>query len=70
MDKAVEAARTADLGYFQALEPDALQKLCKKKDEDQRSLFHTACANGNLELVQLLGANGGLRQVNDEDDEV
>lgn len=39
------------------------------KDEDERSLLHSACASGSLQLVQWL-VERGANQVNAADEEV
>ena len=54
MEPAAEAAREGNLQYFQTLDVDELAALCRKRDEDRRSLLHSATASGNLELVQHL----------------
>lgn len=69
MELAVEAARTGDLLYFTSLPADQLVPLLKRRDEDLRSLLHTACGSGNLQLVQFL-LDHGASQVNDPDEEV
>ncbi|GLI62660.1 hypothetical protein VaNZ11_005335 [Volvox africanus] len=70
MEKAAERAREGDLSYFEALPADELTRLCRRKDEDQRSLLHNAALSGCLELLQLLVARGaGAGVVNDQDDE-
>lgn len=69
MERAVEAARQGDLSYFSPLPADELSKLLKLKDEDQRSLLHTACGS-NLGLVQFLAVRGAQQHVNDVDEEV
>lgn len=66
----MEAARSGDLPYFQGLPADQLAPLLRRKDEDERSLLHTACGSGNLELVQLLVERGAGGVVNDADEEV
>lgn len=71
MDKAAERAREGDLAYFESLPADELNRLCRRKDEDCRSLLHNAAMSGCLELVQLLVTGGGAAAaVNDKDDEV
>ncbi|KAL4857468.1 26S proteasome non-ATPase regulatory subunit 10 [Chlorella vulgaris] len=57
MDRAVEAARQGDLAYFTALPPADLQAVLSKRDDDERSVLHTACATSNFELVQFLVDN-------------
>ncbi|KAG2425713.1 hypothetical protein HXX76_013555 [Chlamydomonas incerta] len=69
MDKAAEKAREGDLAYFETLSPEELTRLCKRKDEDQRSLLHNAVTSGNLELCQLLVTRGGSAAVVDDQDE-
>ncbi|GIL69535.1 hypothetical protein Vretimale_13554 [Volvox reticuliferus] len=70
MDKAAERAREGDLPYFESLPADELMRLCRRKDEDQRSLLHSAALSGCVELLQLLVARGAAAAaVNDQDDE-
>lgn len=55
MIRAAEAARAGDINYFtHALDQDQLNLVCGKKDEDGRTLLHSASTSGNVELVQLL----------------
>ncbi len=67
-DAIIEAARKGDLPFFASYPEIAL--LASSKDEDNRSLLHTASTAGNLELVKLLAEAGGKYHVNDADDEV
>ncbi|KAG2494023.1 hypothetical protein HYH03_007948 [Edaphochlamys debaryana] len=70
MEKAAQHARDGDLAYFESLPEDDLVRLCKRKDEDDRSLLHSAAGSGNLELVQLLVTKGQSgSKVNDQDEE-
>lgn len=70
MDKAAERARQGDLSYFESLGTAELERLSTRKDEDGRSLLHTAASSGSLELVELIAGHGGRALVNDKDDEV
>ena len=68
----VDAARKGDLQHFQCLDDAGqLSAFAGKKDEDGRSLLHTACTSGSLDLVQLIVDRcDGKAVVNDADDEV
>ena len=71
MDRAVEAARQGDLIFFSSLPEDQLAALVTQKDEDERSLLHTACASSNPALVQYLADQPGAKGlVNAADEEV
>lgn len=71
MDKASEQARQGNLAYFESLNSEQLIELVVKKDEDGRSLLHSAAVSGNLELLQLLASLGrGKTMVDVPDDEV
>lgn len=52
----------------QALGTDEIARLLKRKDEDGRTLLHTAAARGHTEIVELLLDAGG--SCNTADDEV
>ncbi|GAX80562.1 hypothetical protein CEUSTIGMA_g7999.t1 [Chlamydomonas eustigma] len=69
MNKAVEAAREGNLALFQSI--DGLESLLSKVDEDGRSLLHTACTSGSLELVKFIVDRSGKKSslANTEDDE-
>ena len=54
MERAAEAAREGNAQYFVNLNGDDLQALVRKKDEDGRTLLHSAAVGGNIQLVQLL----------------
>jgi 26S proteasome non-ATPase regulatory subunit 10 len=55
MIRAAEAARAGDVDFFKhMLDSDQLKSLCGRKDEDGRTLLHSASTSGNVELVQLL----------------
>ena len=56
--------------YFQGLSAEQLAQLIARRDEDERTLLHTACGSGNLQLVQFLADHGAAGQVNDGDEEV
>jgi ankyrin repeat protein len=70
MYEAAAKARAGDLAYFQALSALELGSLLVGRDEDGRTLLHTAAAEGHLELLQLLIAAGATKVVNKHDDEV
>lgn len=73
MNQAVDAARQGQLSYLAGLDADTLKALCRKKDEDHRSLLHTACGSGQLEVVQLLAQAMQDRcagAINDADEDV
>lgn len=50
---AFAAAREGNISYFQSLPDEELKVLCRKKDEDGRSLLHWACTSGNVDIVRL-----------------
>lgn len=57
--------------YFDGLAREGeLEFLVTAKDEDGRTLLHTAAANGHLELLSLLARAGAGKVVNKQDDEV
>ena len=70
MFEAAVKARDGDLGYFQALPTPELSSLLVGRDEDGRTLLHTAAAAGHLELLQLLIAAGAAKVASKHDDEV
>ena len=70
MYEAAEFARQGNVDYFKAMSELELQALTIGRDEDGRTLLHTAAANGFLGLVQLLAAHGAARVVSKQDDEV
>lgn len=70
MEAAADAARRGDVLYFAGLPAEQVAPLLRQKDEDQRSLLHTAAASGSVELVQWLVDHGAAGVVNDADDEV
>lgn len=69
MEKAGQHAREGDLQYISSLPEDELARLCRRKDEDGRSLLHSASSSGNLELVQLIAGRGGKDMLHDSDEE-
>ena len=70
MFEAVEHARNGNVGYFETLTPPELAALLVGRDEDGRTLLHTAAANGYLPLVQLLAERGASKVADKQDDEV
>lgn len=70
MYEAAERAREGDVDYFRSLTPQELSSLIVGRDEDGRTLFHTAAANGHMELLQLLAGSGATKVANKQDDEV
>jgi hypothetical protein len=70
MFEASARARAGDVPYFGTLAPGELEFLVAGKDEDGRTLLHTAAANGHLELLELLARAGAGKVVNKADDEV
>lgn len=69
MEKLADACRNGDLATIQAVPADELWRLCRKQDEDGRSLLHSAAASGNLELVQYLVDHGAASQLNVADED-
>lgn len=69
MERAAEAAREGDIAYFQSLPAEKVTTLCYKKDEDGRSLLHTACTSGSVELVGILLERSKASSINDQDDD-
>ncbi|KAG7671397.1 hypothetical protein Ndes2437A_g04051 [Nannochloris sp. 'desiccata'] len=69
MERAAEAAREGNAQYFFNLGDDELIKLCQKRDEDGRSLLHSAVVGGNMHLVQLLVERCGNERINSQDSE-
>lgn len=70
MYEAAGKARDGDLAYFKSLSALELGSLLVGRDEDGRTLLHTAAAEGHLELLQLLIAAGSGKVANKHDDEV
>lgn len=70
MFEAAGHAREGDVAYFKALTPAELSSLIVGRDEDGRTLFHTAAANGHLELLDLLAGSGATKVAEKQDDEV
>lgn len=70
MYEAAEKARTGDVEYFAALSDAEMRALIVGRDEDGRTLLHTAAANGFADLVDLLARTGAAKVVNKQDDEV
>lgn len=70
MFEAADHARSGDVAYFRGLTPSELTSLIVGRDEDGRTLFHTAAANGHLELLELLAGSGAAKVANKQDDEV
>ena len=70
MFEAVEYARNGNVDYFETLTPPELAALLVGRDEDGRTLLHTAAANGCLPLVQLLAERGASKVADKQDDEV
>lgn len=54
MQRAADAAREGNAQYFLDLSAEGLQELCPRKDEDGRTLLHSAAVGGNLQLISLL----------------
>ena len=54
MQRAADAAREGNAQNFMDMNDEDLQALCSQKDEDGRTLLHSAAVGGNLLLVQLL----------------
>eukprot|EP00878_Enallax_costatus_P046120 GHUV01055724.1.p2 GENE.GHUV01055724.1~~GHUV01055724.1.p2 ORF type:complete len:116 (-),score=26.47 GHUV01055724.1:229-576(-) len=69
MFEAADHARKGDVAYFRGLTAAELTSLIVGRDEDGRTLFHTAAANGHLELLELLAGFGATKVANKQDDE-
>lgn len=69
MFEAAVRARDGDVAYFKGLQPGELSSLIVGRDEDGRTLFHTAAANGHLELLELLAGSGATKVADKQDDE-
>eukprot|EP00798_Chlamydomonas_sp_ICE-L_P005531 gene5531-4165_t len=69
MNKAADEARAGHLAYFESLSEEELKGLISKKDEDGRSLLHTAAASGKIELSQFLASKGCDKYIDDADEE-
>jgi 26S proteasome non-ATPase regulatory subunit 10 len=69
MERAVEAARQGDLLHFSSLPAGELAALITKRDDDERSLLHTACSTPNTDLVQFLVDHGAAQCVKWADEE-
>lgn len=67
---AAERARAGDVAYFESLTPQEWNALIVGKDEDGRTLLHTAAANGHLDLLELIASHGAAKVVDKQDDEV
>lgn len=70
MYEAAQHARAGDIDYFRNLAPQEIQVLIVGRDEDGRTLLHTAAAGGHTALVELLAEGGAGKVVNKQDDEV
>lgn len=70
MYEAASKAREGDTAYFDGLAGPELSALVVGRDEDGRTLLHTAAATGNMPLVDLLAQHGAAKVVNKQDDEV
>lgn len=68
-DAAVKA-REGDVQYFQNMPAAELNSLLVGRDEDGRTLLHTAAAQGHLKLLQLLIDAGAAKVASKHDDEV
>lgn len=70
MFEASERAREGDVAYFKAMPTLELSSLLVGRDEDGRTLLHTAAAQGYMELLELLISAGSAKVLNKHDDEV
>jgi ankyrin repeat protein len=70
MYEAAAKARDGDLAYFRALSEVELTSLVVGRDEDGRTLLHTAAARGDLDLMVLLLGAGSAKVASKHDDEV
>lgn len=71
MQEASERARDGDLEYFQSLEIESLKALCRARDEDGRSLLHSAVVARSLPLFELFlrtSEENQLEVLNGQDD--
>lgn len=71
LQEAIEKLREGDLGYFRGLGSEVLQGLCQARDEDGRSLLHTAVVAGSVPLyesiIEILGDHK-YEMINSADD--
>jgi 26S proteasome non-ATPase regulatory subunit 10 len=67
--KLAELIRQNSMSTFHSMDPDEWKRIIQLRDEDGRSLIHTAAACGLLEIVQAMLAHGFRGLVNEEDEE-
>ena len=67
MEKAAEQAREGNLQFFLGLPDQELRRLSGKVDDDGRTLLHSACSSGSLQLVQHLVDHGSSVATADEE---
>lgn len=73
MELAAEKAREGAAAYFDGLaSAEEMARLCapRSRDEDGRTLLHSAAVGGNLELLRTVADRGGAAAVNAQDEEV
>lgn len=63
------AIREGDNTAFQNLDDSQWQQLFKVKDDDDRSLLHTAAGCGNAQVLSAFLAGGGRKLVNQIDED-
>lgn len=66
----LQEAREGNLEYISSISSPEMQRLIKGRDEDGRSLLHSAVSGGSAALVDYLIQNGAAGDVNSADDEV
>jgi hypothetical protein len=70
MYEAALRIQQGDEAYFHSLSSPELSALIVGRDDDGRTLLHSAAATGRLGLVDLLARHGAAKVVNKQDDEV
>ena len=63
------AIRDGDSTAFRSLKEDQWQRMLKVKDDDDRSLLHTAAGCGNVEVLDAFLQHGGKQLVNQADED-
>ena len=64
-----EVVRQGKAGEFERLSDEDWERLIRLKDEDERTLLHTAAATGQFEIVEAFLAHGAEVVVNGSDED-